>query len=133
MAANKFWRNLKTETRKFVSPVFVALLVLSTLLWYLTKLSYTYQTQIPFTVEVEGNRFNVECVTEGTGYRLVSYKYFKKNVINLNFRDIQTTPSVIKSGSYVINPYSLQNAISVRTADMRIISVGDLPEITLQD
>ncbi|MCD8071643.1 MAG: hypothetical protein LUE10_00375 [Alistipes sp.] len=133
MAAKRLWTNLKTEVRKLVSPVFVALLLLSTLLWYLTKLSYTYQTQIPFTVEVEGNRFNVDCVTEGTGYRLVSHKYFKKNVINLNFRDIQTTPSVINNGSYVINPYSLQNAISLRTTDMRIISVGDLPEITLQD
>lgn len=122
--------NIKTELRKLVSPVFLLLLILSTFMWYLTKLSYTYQSQIPITVEVEGNRFKVECVVEGTGYRLVTHKYFKNNTINLNIRDIQTTPSVINNGSYVINPYSLQNAISVRTSDLRIISVGDLPEIT---
>ncbi|MCC8020294.1 MAG: hypothetical protein LIO85_11065 [Rikenellaceae bacterium] len=124
------WVNVKGELRKLISPVFVLLLLLSTCMWYLTKLSYTYQSQIPFTVEVEGNRFRVECLAEGTGYRLFAHKYFKANSIHLNIRDIQTTPSVINNGSYVINPYSLQNAISIRTSDLRIISVGDLPEIT---
>ncbi len=132
MEAKSVWQGFKKEGRKFISPVFVGLLLLSTLLWYLTKLSYTYQTRIPFTVEIDDNRFRVKCVVEGTGYRLVSHRYFKKNQVSLDFRDIQTTPSVINNGSFVINPYSLQNAISLCTADLRIISVGDLPEITPQ-
>ena len=38
--------------RRYVSPVFLALLVASFILWYIAKLNYTYTTEQPFTVNV---------------------------------------------------------------------------------
>ena len=48
--------------RRYVSPVFLALLVASFILWYIAKLNYTYTTEQPFTVNVDGERFKVSCV-----------------------------------------------------------------------
>ena len=56
--------------RRYVSPVFLALLVASFILWYIAKLNYTYTTEQPFTVNVDGERFKVSCVVEGVGTNL---------------------------------------------------------------
>lgn len=128
---NNFIERIKSTFDKYVSPVFIMLVLLSFVIWYLTKLSYTYQSQVPMYIDIEGNKFRVECLAEGTGYKLFSYKVFRHKVITLKPRDIQTTPSVLNNGNYVITPHSLQNAISIRTSDLRIISVGDLPEIKI--
>lgn len=123
--------DIKAFLKKRVSPVFLLLLLLSTILWYLTKLSYTYTTQVPVPVDIEGNKFTVTCVAEGRGYSIFSRRFTRRHVVGLKFGDVQTTPSVTDQGSYVINAFSLQNAISVRIGDLRIISVGDLPEIRI--
>lgn len=128
---NNFLSKIKMALDKYVSPVFIMLVFLSLLMWYLTKLSYTYQSQVPVSINIEGNKFKIECLAEGTGYKLFSYKVFKQTVINLNLRDIQTTTSAINPGNLIIDPYSLQNAISIRTNDLRILSVGDIPEIKI--
>ena len=41
--------------RRYVSPVFLALLVASFILWYIAKLNYTYTTEQPFTVNVDAS------------------------------------------------------------------------------
>ena len=46
--------------RRYVSPVFLALLVASFILWYIAKLNYTYTTEQPFTVNVDGERFKTD-------------------------------------------------------------------------
>ena len=53
--------------RRYVSPVFLALLVASFILWYIAKLNYTYTTEQPFTVNVDGERFK----PHGHGFLLV--------------------------------------------------------------
>ena len=39
---------------RYVSPVFLALLVASFILWYIAKLSYTYTTEQTVRVSVDG-------------------------------------------------------------------------------
>ena len=60
--------------RRYISPVFLALLVASFILWYIAKLNYTYTTEQPFTVNVDGERFKVSCVVEGVGTNLFGYR-----------------------------------------------------------
>lgn len=118
--------------KKYTSPVFVGLLLLSFALWYVTKLSYTYTTELPMPIRVGESNFKVKCVVEGTGYRLFAHRFFFNSALKLVPDALQMTPSVINKGYYVINPFSLQNAISLQNGDIRIISVGELPEITLE-
>ena len=52
--------------RRYISPVFLALLVASFILWYIAKLNYTYTTEQPFTVNVDGERFKVSVWWKGS-------------------------------------------------------------------
>ncbi len=129
-------KNVKNYLRRFkeyLSPVFLVSLFLALVLWYLTKLSYTYTAEVPVEVQVAGNEFQVMCVAEGKGYQIVAHRWFRKGAVTLGLHEVQTTPSAVNQGYYVISPFSLQNAISVRNSDLRIISVGELPEIKIDD
>ena len=120
----------KFNIKKYVSPVFLAMVAISFVMWYLTKLSHDYTADVPVKVNIDGNQFKVTCVAKGAGYRLVTRRTINKSKVTLRFNEVDTTPSVINPGKYVISPSSLQTAISERNSDIQIISVGDIPEIT---
>ena len=121
------------ELKKYVSPVFVAMLLLSAFMWYMIKLGHTYTADVPVEIEVAGNHFRVECVAEADGYKLLARRTYRKTSVALQLGDIQVSPSMVNDGNYIINAHSLQNAISVRVGDMRIVSVGEIPEIRLDN
>lgn len=128
---NRFWEPVWKRLRKFVSVPFLLMLVLSFTLWYAIKLGYTYQAEIPVVVNVDGNVFEVNCMVEGQGTRLFARRHYRGKPLELNWDDLDVSPSAINPGWAVISPYSLQNAISSRNTDIKILSVGPIPEIEL--
>ena len=102
--------------RRYVSPVFLALLVASFILWYIAKLNYTYTTEQPFTVNVD-NLF---------GYRVYMSKRLRIPLSELKFRSVKAEDG---EKFLKIDSLSLHNAISVRLSDIKVISVGSVPEI----
>lgn len=128
---NRLWQPLWGRLRKFVSVPFLLMLVLSFTLWYAIKLGYTYQAEIPVVVNVDGYVFEVNCMVEGQGTRLFARRHYRGKPLELNWDDLDVSPSAINPGWAVISPYSLQNAISSRNTDIKILSVGPIPEIEL--
>ncbi len=122
---------IKILLRKYSSPVFLMLLFSSFILWYVTKLSYTYTTEMPVRVSINGEEFDVPCVVEGAGYRLFAHRYYVSNRVVLRPTDVEMRPSD-SVGFAVITPASLQNAISVRKADIKIVSVGAIPLVPVE-
>ncbi len=120
----------KFNLRRFISPVFLVMLFISFSMWYLTKLNDEYTAGIPVTVNIGGNEFRVECMATASGRQLLRYRVFQRSRVELGFEDVETTPSVLNTGYYVISPSSLQSAISQANNNIRIVSVGDIPEIT---
>ena len=106
---------------RYVSPVFLALLVASFILWYIAKLSYTYTTEQTVRVSVDGQPFEVTCVVEGVGTNLFGYRVY----MNKTKRSYEEG----HEGKLIIDPQSLQNALAPRFSDIKIISIGDIPEI----
>lgn len=117
----------------YISPVFFVMLLISISLWYVTKLSYIYTTTIPFRVHVGDSTFDMDCTAQGRGYNLFAHKLIYSNDISVAVDEIEYTPSAKSKGSYVINPFSLQNVISKRKSDIRILSIGAVPEITITE
>lgn len=126
-----FWQPVWNRLRKFVSFPFLLMLVLSFTLWYAIKLGYTYQAEIPVIVNVDGYVFEVNCMVEGQGTRLFARRHYRGKPLELGWDDLDVSPSAINPGWAVISPYSLQNAISSRNTDIKILSVGPIPEIEL--
>lgn len=119
------------RVRHYVSPAFVALLVASFVLWYIAKLNYTYTTNYEVSVNVDGRKFKVDCVIEGIGTHLFGHvAYFDKWLkIPLSELGYAVSHDEGSEGMLILDPKSLQNAISVRYSDVKIVSVGNIPPI----
>ncbi|MCI7139473.1 hypothetical protein [Alistipes sp.] len=119
------------KLRRYVSPVFLALLVASFILWYLAKLSYTYTTEQTIRLSIDGQPVEISCVVEGLGTNLFGYRVYMNKTLRIPLAELHTTPSEVEGheGKLVIDPQSLQHAISVRFSDIKVISVNSIPEI----
>ena len=128
------WRVLKSS----VSPAFIMLMCASFIMWYILKLQYTYTTDYAGLVNIEGERMRIPCVIEGKGtnllgYRVHMHKEIKIALIDLKYsiaseQDEQTGEVV---DSIVIDPHSIQSALSVRFSDIKVVSVGDVPQLSM--
>jgi len=137
-------KKLFDRLRRYISPVFVTLLFASFMLWYILKLNYTYTAEFDVKVNIDGERIEVPCVVEGMGTNLLGY-FFTARKINiplseLQFDKVREAGQVGELGaepSFVekirIRPASLQNAISVRFSDIKIISVDNVPDMNIPE
>lgn len=131
--------------RKYVSPVFLALLAVAFTLWYILKLDYTYTTDFKVEVNIDGERIMVPCVVEGKGSNLFGYGFYssrrvtiplsdlKPQVVNVPVPGQQENDSLIVMESKLrIPPEAMQGALSVRFSDLKIVSVGHIPDLNPQ-
>lgn len=121
--------------KRYISPMFVVLFIAAFILWYITKLSYTYTTEYKAKLIIEGERIDVPCVIEGVGTNLLSYKYDWGERIEIGLNELNHKISVTEDGQHVVNirPSELQRVLSVKMNDIKLVSVGEVPTITLPD
>jgi len=120
---------------RYVSPVFLVMLVASFILWYIAKLSYTYTTEYTVSINTDGEKYKVTCIFEGVGTNLVSYHTsFGKSVrIPLSELKYKKSREEGHEEMLVIDPQSLQHAIAVRFSDVKVASIGAVPEIPMPE
>ena len=123
--------NLLKWVHRYVSPVFLALLVASFILWYIAKLSYTYTTDQTVRVDVDGVPFEVTCVVEGVGTNLFGYRVYMNKTLHIPLSDLRYTRSQEEGheGKLVLDPQSLQNALSLKFSDIKVVAIRSVPEI----
>ena len=82
----------------------------------------------------------VPCVIEGKGTNLLAYRVHMHKEIKIPLTDLkysiaseqnEVTGEVVDS--IIIDPQSIQSAISVRFSDIKVISVGDVPQLSIAD
>ena len=125
---------------RYVSPTFVILICASFIMWYILKLQYTYTTDLVVLVNIEGEQMRVPCVIEGKGTNLFGYRVYMHKEIKIPLSDLKyTTISDMNDAtgeivdSIIIDPQSIQSAISVRFSDIKVIAVGDIPMLKMPD
>ncbi len=117
--------------KRYVSPVFLVMLVASFILWYISKLSYTYTTDYNVAINTDGEKYEVSCIFEGVGTNLVGYHtHFGRRIrIPLSELKYKASREEGHEGMIIIDPHSLQQAIAVRFSDVKVVSIGSIPEI----
>ena len=125
--------------RGTVSPVFISLFCASFILWYIIKLGNVYTTNYDLRLNIDGEQLRVPCVVEGVGTNLLGYKIYQHKELKFALSDLkyaveqqvdEQTGEVL--GCYcIIDNQSLQNAITLRFSDIKVLSVGDIPQIAL--
>lgn len=113
-----------------VSAVFVVMLVASFVLWYLSKLNYTYTTEHDVMVNVDGEHVGVRCVIEGLGTNLLGYKINRRTQLRvplseLKYRRVRDEGGEQAGYHVEIDKQSLQDAIATRCSDIKIVSIKD--------
>ena len=127
---HKFMLYIKLMARKLSDPVFFMLLGIAVILWYITKLSYTYTTDINIPVRIDSTLYSVRCSVEGVGYQILLHKISpRQNSVVISSDNISVIPSATASGRYDISPFSLQNIISSQITNLKIKSVESPVEI----
>ncbi len=123
--------NLLKWLHRYVSPVFLMLLVASFLLWYIAKLGYTYTTEQVVRINVDGEEFEVTCVVEGIGTNLFGYRVYAHKTLRIPLSELKYKRSREEGheGKLILDAQSLQSAISVRYSDIKVIALGIVPEI----
>ena len=125
-----------TWVRHYVSPAFVVLLFASFVLWYLSKLSYTYVTEQRVHLIVEGQPMEVTCVLEGIGTNLFAHMTHSDRTLRIPLEELHyevvAGDDAESLGRVRIDPQSLQQSIAVRFTDIKVLSVGAVPDIELQ-
>ena len=142
----QFFALLKTwaqRLRKYISPVFLALLAVSFTLWYISKLKYTYTTDFNVEVTIGGEKVVVPCVVEGKGTTILGYGLYNSRTAEVSLSELKyriqeqkvlpdgATDSVVVSRKMSISPASMRDALSVRFSDLKIVSVDHLPDLDL--
>jgi hypothetical protein len=122
-------------SKKSISPAFIAMFVASFVLWYITKLNYNYTTDYNVRLNIGGEKVEVPCVIEGKGTYLFNYKFqlSKRLRIPLEELSYQTVSDDFGEVFLQIDPKSLQNAISVRVSDIKVVSLGDVPMLSIPE
>jgi hypothetical protein len=119
-------------SKRSISPAFIAMFVAAFIMWYITKLSYTYTTDYNVRLNIDGEKIEVPCVIEGKGTNLFNYKFqlSKRLRIPLDELTYKAVPDDFGGTFLQIDPKSLQNAISVRVSDIKIVSLGEIPMLS---
>lgn len=121
--------NIRKIARKYVSPTFLVLLSFSFLLWVLIQMGHTYTADVVVPVNIEGARIKVRCEARGTGYRIFAHRFLRRSDIKVRLLRLDVSPSPTDPDKLVINPSSLLVVISAHTKDLKILSIGEVPEI----
>lgn len=124
---------LLKRLHRYVSPVFLVMLVASFILWYIAKLSYTYTTEYTVSINTDGEKYKVTCIFEGIGTNLVSYHTSLGKSVRIPLSELKYRKSREEGheGMLIIDPQSLQHAIAVRFSDVKVASIGAIPEISI--
>lgn len=116
-----------------VTPLFLVMLGLSFVLWYVSKLQYSYTAEVPVVVSVEGDRHRVTCVVQGSGHNILSARYFKRKPVKLKRGDVELIPVEGEVNTWEVGQESLRNAIAIRNADIKVVSVSRMPYVQIDN
>ncbi len=119
--------------RHYISPAFFVMLTASFVLWYIAKLGYSYTTDLDVNVKIGSAKFEVNCVIEGVGTNLFGYRLYKGGKVSIPLSELKYQRSMEGEdfGSIIIEPQSLQNALSVRYSDIKVVSIGSIPPLSI--
>ncbi len=90
--------------RQAVSPAFLVSLLCSALLWYTTRLSNEYDTDIPLNIRIDGQKYRLTATVSGRGSTILAQRLSLKRRLRLSttqWHDFRSTR--IESKSEVSN------------------------------
>ncbi len=114
---------------KLVSPLFLVMVLAAFMLWYISKLGYSYTTELNITAYIDRQNVELHCVVEGVGSNLLGYKLKGGGGVRIPLSELKYET---QEGWAVINYASLLSAISLRMSDIKIVSIETPREVKIE-
>jgi hypothetical protein len=115
--------------RQALSPTFLVILVISVMLWYASKLSKDYTTDIPMNISIDGQKYRLTATVKGRGSTILAQRLSLKRRLSFTLDELSSRRSRETPGAYTITPASLKRAIGEKISDdLEITGVIDAPE-----
>jgi hypothetical protein len=114
--------------RQALSPTFVGVLLISGLLWYASKLSENYVTDIPLNVKIDGQKYRVVATVKGSGSTILAQRLSLKRKLNFSLDELSSRVSRKTLGALTITHTSLQRAINNKIDGLEIVEVIEAPD-----
>lgn len=131
---------IKSWLKSYISPAFILLFCASFVFWYILKLGNTYTTEYNILVNIDGQTLRIPSVVEGVGTNLLTYRNHTRKELKLRLADLKYRKGSVMDDEtgeaqicYILDPQSIQNAISVRFSDIKIVSLGDIPPLPIPE
>lgn len=126
-------KNFFSWLRRWISPVYVAMVIAAFILWFITKLGGTYTTEHDVTVVIDNVEYNVVCTIKGKGVDLVHYTLSSdRSRFEIPISDLtQDKPMNDNNGNIVVHvtAESMKIALAQRMNNIEVVSVGSVPVI----
>lgn len=126
-------KNFFSWLRRWISPVYVAMVIAAFILWFITKLGGTYTTEHDVTVVIDNVEYNVDCTIKGKGTDLIHYTLLsKRSRFVIPISDLtQDKPMNDNNGNIVVHvtAESMKLALAQRMNGIEVVSVGSVPVI----
>ncbi len=119
---------IRSLLREIASPTFLIILLGAALLWYTSKLSGQYVTEIPMHIRIDGEKYRLTAIVEGRGSAITAQRLALKRKLNFTLDELSPRPSRKTLGAFTIAPSALQNAINGKITALRIVQVMEAPE-----
>ncbi|MDR2890788.1 MAG: hypothetical protein LBV18_04200 [Alistipes sp.] len=114
--------------RLALSPTFLFILLGAALLWYTSKLSYDYETEMPLTIRIDDQKYRLTAIVSGRGSNILAHQLSLKSTLGFTLDELVSRPSRETTGALTITPASLQRAIGDKIDDLQIVQVLEAPE-----
>lgn len=122
----------RERVRKVISealtPTFLVILSGATMLWYASRLSNEYTTEMPIGIRIDGQKYRIEAVVSGRGSAIITRKLLLKRKLRFTLDELSSRPSRETAGALTITPASLMRGINGKISDLTIIEVIEAPE-----
>jgi hypothetical protein len=120
--------SVRKVAKEALSPTFLLILLGATLLWYTSKLSHEYTTDMPLGVRIDGKKYRLTATIKGRGSNIVAQRLSLKSRLDFALDELSSHRSTETPGALVITPASLQKAINGKINDLEIVQVTDAPD-----
>ncbi len=122
--------SVRKVAREALSPTFIFILLSSALLWYTSKLSHEYTTDIPLGIRIDGQKYRIAVTIRGRGSHIMAQRLSLKSRLGFTLDELSSRRSTETPGALIIAKTSLQNAINSKINDLVIVQVTEAPEFT---
>lgn len=140
---NQIFRKVRRALNQFASTRIIIITILSFSMWLMVKLKNTYTTDINLLLTIENHKYELTCVFEGDGMKLLRYSIIPPEMTisldEVQHRTVKVYDDDAKAHGKSalvrkirVSHKSLVDAVNIKFSDIKVVSVSEMPDLPVE-